>query len=56
MWTLKLHYCFAYFNQKINTWRMVFYFFILLLRLLRILVFCFLILFPHQNKDLITAE
>ena len=31
---LKLHNCFAYFNQKINPWRMVFYFFILLLRLL----------------------
>ena len=32
--TLKLHNCFAYFNKKINPWRMVFYFFILLLRLL----------------------
>ena len=31
---LKLHNCFAYFNQKINPWGMVFYFFILLLRLL----------------------
>ena len=31
---LKLHNCFAYFNQKMNPWRMVFYFFILLLRLL----------------------
>ena len=32
--SLKLHNCFVYFNQKINPWRMVFYFFILLLRLL----------------------
>ena len=31
---LKLQNCFAYFNQKINPWRMVFYFFILLRRLL----------------------
>ena len=31
---LKLHNCFAYLNQKINPWRMVFYLFILLLRLL----------------------
>ena len=31
---LQLHNCFACFNQKINPWRMVFYFFILLLRLL----------------------
>ena len=31
---LKLHNCFVYFNQKINPRRMVFYFFILLLRLL----------------------
>ena len=31
---LKLHNCFAYFIQKINPWRMVFYFIILLLRLL----------------------
>ena len=31
---LKLHNCFAYFNQKINPWRIVFYFLILLLRLL----------------------
>ena len=32
--TLKLHNCFVYFIQTINPWRMVFYFFILLLRLL----------------------
>ena len=32
--TLKLHNCFVYFIQKINPWRMVFYFFILLPRLL----------------------
>ena len=31
---LKLHNCFVYFIQTINPWRMVFYFFILLLRLL----------------------
>ena len=31
---LKLHNCCVYFNQKINPWGMVFYFFILLLRLL----------------------
>ena len=31
---LNLHNCFVYFHQKINPWRMVFYFFILLLRLL----------------------
>ena len=24
---LKLHNCFAYFNQKINPWRIMFYFF-----------------------------
>ena len=29
---LKLHNCFVYFNQTINPWRMVFYFFILLFR------------------------
>ena len=35
MWLLlKLHNCFVYFNQKINPWRMVFFFCILLLRLL----------------------
>ena len=31
---LKLHNCYVHFVQKINPWRMVFYFFILLLRLL----------------------
>ena len=31
---LKLHNCFAYFIQNINPWRMVFYFLILLPRLL----------------------
>ena len=31
---LKLHNCFVYFIQKINPWKMVFYFFILLPRLL----------------------
>ena len=56
---LKLHNCFAYFNQKINSWRMVFYFFYFtapVTELLRIKVFCFLILLSYQNKDLITAE
>ena len=56
---LKLHNCLAYFNQKMNPWRMVFYLFYFTApatELLRILVCCFLILLPHQNKDLITAE
>ena len=34
MLSAQLHNCFAYFNQKINPWRIVFYFFILLPRLL----------------------
>ena len=54
---LKLHNGFAYFNQKINPWRMVFYFLfycsVIIIRDLSF--FCFLILLPHQNKDLITA-
>ena len=33
---LKLHNCFAYFNQKINPWRMVFYFTAPVTELLRI--------------------
>ena len=35
---LKLHTCFSYFIQEINSWRMVFYFFILLFQLVSIYV------------------
>ena len=49
---LKLHDCFAYFNQKINPWRMVFIFYFTapVTELLRIEVCCFLILFPTKTK------
>ena len=50
---LKLHNCFAYFNQKINPWRIVFYFFILLLRLLSYSGFKFVVFWycrPTKTK------
>ena len=55
-YALKLHNCFVYFIQKINS---LIHLFILLPQLLSYQgfeFFFFLILLSHQNKDLITAE
>ena len=46
---LKLHNCFVYFIQTINPWRMVFYFFILRLRVIKDLSFFFLIDAPPKQ-------